>query len=103
MADDKNTNLRGVNLCPTCGEPVIKIEGTRTRRCLACLRQVKTVPPYPCTGCHQLRERGKCKELYCESGKGCSAWGEWALITWHHINLRAAQLLEEKKEAENDG
>lgn len=68
--------------------------------CLPCLRKAETPPPYPCDGCIQLKEKDRYKDKYCGNWRKCRRWAEWMLITWHHINLRAAQLREEKKEAE---
>ena len=95
MADDKKHSLRGPNHCPTCGEPLRKIVEGRPCVCIPCLRKEKTPPPYPCDGCEQNND--------CHNWQRCLRWHKWALVTWHHINLGAAQLLEEKKEAENDG
>lgn len=94
MGENKQApgNAGAANLCHTCGNPLQQFEGRPVRVCLPCLRKVETPPPHPCDGCGQNNG--------CGNWRRCRRWTEWALISWHHINLRAAQLQEEKKKDE---
>jgi hypothetical protein len=72
-------NKPGPRRCKKCGETLPGAERVRPNYCIQCLREMTEAPPYPCTSCEK-RDNATCMRHL--GLRGCSAWADWAMVTW---------------------